>query len=186
MQALDSIISPIPDFDGDIPTPAIPVSARPPGDESTSDPSNGANASALKTQAGKQKATANPTPPKKARKTTGKSTCWIKINEPTPNVPASTPPLGPRWKIPIQRSKRYAHHEYIPSLIIFLICEPLCRMPQDINLDLRLTASPQRWTCPRVLKLRELCQVPRSPQTQKECEAPLVLTMLQLLQPVPP
>jgi hypothetical protein len=61
MQALDSFISPIPRFDGDIPIPAIPVLAQPPSDESTSDPSIGASASALKTGVGKCKAIANPT-----------------------------------------------------------------------------------------------------------------------------
>jgi hypothetical protein len=48
------------------------------------------------------------------------------------------------------------------------------------------TVSPQRWTSPRVLKLRELRLIPRSPQAQKVCVAPLVLAVLQLLQPVPP
>jgi hypothetical protein len=62
MQALDNFISPIPGFDGDILILAIPVSARPPGDESTSDPSAGASASALKTQVGKRKAIANSHP----------------------------------------------------------------------------------------------------------------------------
>jgi hypothetical protein len=62
MQALDSFISPIPGFEGDIPIPAIPILAQPPGDESTSDSSAGVSASALKTWAGKRKATANPTP----------------------------------------------------------------------------------------------------------------------------
>jgi hypothetical protein len=48
MHALDNFISPIPSFDGDVPILAITVSARPPGDESVSDPSTGA--SATKTQ----------------------------------------------------------------------------------------------------------------------------------------
>jgi hypothetical protein len=60
MQALDNFISPIPDVDGDIPFATVPVSARIPCDESVGDPSVGASAS--KTQAGEQKATANPTP----------------------------------------------------------------------------------------------------------------------------
>jgi hypothetical protein len=38
MHALDNFISPIPDFDGDIPILAIPVSRRPPSDEFVSDP----------------------------------------------------------------------------------------------------------------------------------------------------
>jgi hypothetical protein len=129
MQVLDSFISPVLGFDGDIPIPAILVLDRPPGDESMSDPSVGASASTLKTRVGKRKAIANLSPPKKGRKTMGKSTGEIKINEPAPNAPASTPPSGPWWKISIKRSKRYAHQEYISSLTIFLIREPLCRVP---------------------------------------------------------
>jgi hypothetical protein len=44
MQALDSFISPIPSFDGDIPILTVSVLAWSPGDEPTSDPSTGANA----------------------------------------------------------------------------------------------------------------------------------------------
>jgi hypothetical protein len=51
---------------------------------------------------------------------------------------------------------------------------------------LQSTVSPQRWTSPRVLKLRELRQIPRSPQAQRMHEAPLVLVVLQLLQTVLP
>jgi hypothetical protein len=119
MQALNSFISPIPGFDGDIPIPTIPILARPPGDEPTSDPVVGASANSLKTQVGKQKATTNPTHQNKARKTTGRSAARIKINESSPKTSASTSPLSHRWKISIQRSKRYAHHKYISSLTIF-------------------------------------------------------------------
>jgi hypothetical protein len=49
MQVLDSFISPIPSFDGDILILAVPVLARPPGDEPTSDPSTGASAGTVKT-----------------------------------------------------------------------------------------------------------------------------------------
>jgi hypothetical protein len=71
MQALDSFISPIPGFEGDIPIPAIPILARPPGSESINDPSARANASISKSWAGKRKETANPTPQKKAKKVLG-------------------------------------------------------------------------------------------------------------------
>jgi hypothetical protein len=117
MQALDNFMSLIPGFDGDILIPAVPVLARPPGDEPMSDTSIGASASALKTQVGKQKAMANPTPQKKSRKTIGRSASGIKINEPTLKTPTSTPPSGPRWKFLIQRSKRYALHKYVSSTI---------------------------------------------------------------------
>jgi hypothetical protein len=112
-------ISPVPGFDDDILISAILVLARPLGDESTSDPCTEAGASALKTQATKRKASANPTPQKKSRKTTGKSAGRIKINEPAPKTLVLTPPLGPQWKIPIQHSKRYTHHKYISFLMIF-------------------------------------------------------------------
>jgi hypothetical protein len=62
MQGLDSFLSLIPGFEGDIPIPAIPISARPPGGESISDPSTGASASISKTWASKRKANANSTP----------------------------------------------------------------------------------------------------------------------------
>jgi hypothetical protein len=47
MQALDSFISPVPGFDGDILISAIPILAWSPGDEPTSDPSVGASAGGL-------------------------------------------------------------------------------------------------------------------------------------------
>jgi hypothetical protein len=109
MQALDSFISPIPRFEGDIPIPAFPVSARSPSGELASDSSAGASVGALKTRAWKRKTTINLTPQKKAKKTTGNSTNGIKINEPAPKAsPVLTPPLGSQKKILIHRSNRYA------------------------------------------------------------------------------
>jgi hypothetical protein len=85
-----------------------------------SDPSVEVSASSLKSQVGKQKATANlMTPQKKARKTLRRFVGRIKINEPIPKTSTSIPPSGPQRKILIQRSKRYAHHKYISSLTIF-------------------------------------------------------------------
>jgi hypothetical protein len=71
MQALDIFISPIPNFDGDISILAVPVLARPPGDEPVSDPSIKASASTSKTWASNKIATANPTPQKKAKESHG-------------------------------------------------------------------------------------------------------------------
>jgi hypothetical protein len=65
MQDLDSFISPIPGFQGDILISAIPISTRPPGGEANDDPSVGSIADASKTQANRRKATANLTPQKK-------------------------------------------------------------------------------------------------------------------------
>jgi hypothetical protein len=98
MQALNNFISPIPGFDDDILILAILILARPLGDESISYPSVRADASALKTRASKRKATANPTPQKKARKTTGKSAGWIKINEPAPKTSTSAKDPDPTLK----------------------------------------------------------------------------------------
>jgi hypothetical protein len=107
MQALDNFLSPIPSFDGDIYIPVVLVSVQPPSDESVGDPSVGATN-------GKQPP--NPTPQKKDKNATGKSSSGIKINEPTAKAPASTPPSGPQQKILIHRSKRYIRHEYFSSL----------------------------------------------------------------------
>jgi hypothetical protein len=84
MYALDNFISPVPGFHDDIPIPSILVSARPPGDESTSDPFTEAYVSTLKTQAGKRKATANPIPSKKPRKPWGNLRARSKSMNPLP------------------------------------------------------------------------------------------------------
>jgi hypothetical protein len=63
----------------------------------------------------------------------GRSICRIKMNEPAPKTSASTPPSGPWRKIPIQHSKRYARHENISFLTIFLFVSPqaerVCEAP---------------------------------------------------------
>jgi hypothetical protein len=119
MQALDIFICPVPGFNDDIPILVILVLAQPPGDEPASDPSTRANASTSKTRSSKRKAAAKPTPQKKAKKATGRSSGGIKINEPAPKAPASTPPSGRQPKIPIRHLKRYTHHKYVSSLTIF-------------------------------------------------------------------
>jgi hypothetical protein len=53
---------------------------------------------------------------KKAKKAMGRSSGKIRIDEPTPKAPASTPPSGPRPKILIHCLKRYTRHEYVSSL----------------------------------------------------------------------
>jgi hypothetical protein len=65
----------------------------------------------------------------------------------------------------------------------FLICEPLYRVPQDINLDPSAKSALGDGEClkvdnPRVLRRRELRQIPQSPQAQRVREAPLVLAVL--------
>jgi hypothetical protein len=76
MQALDNFIIPIPGFDDDIPVSIVLDSIWHFGDESISNPST----SALKTWAGKLKATSNLTPLKNAKKAVGTSVAGIKIN----------------------------------------------------------------------------------------------------------
>jgi hypothetical protein len=68
MQGLDSFISPIPGFEGDIPIPAIPVLTQSPSSESASDLSAGASAGSSKTQTDKQKVAAYLTPQKKPKR----------------------------------------------------------------------------------------------------------------------
>jgi hypothetical protein len=59
-----------------------------------------------RTRAGKQKATSNPNPSKKAKKAVGKPPGGIKINEPVSTSPTSTPPSAPWKEILILRSSR--------------------------------------------------------------------------------
>jgi hypothetical protein len=116
---LDSFISPIPCFEGDIPIPAIPISACCPGGEAIDDLSVGSNAGASRTQANKRKAIAYVIPQKKAKKVTGRSSSGIKINEPMPKTSASTPPLGPRKPILIHLSRRNSCVYIYISLVIW-------------------------------------------------------------------
>jgi hypothetical protein len=90
----------------------------------------------------------------------GNSTSGIKINELTPNATTLTPPSGPRRKIPIQHSKTYTHQEYVSSLTIFLIREPLSRVPQDIKPDPSAKSAPADSESPKVDK-------PPSPQAKR-------------------
>jgi hypothetical protein len=74
---------------------------------------------------------------------------------------------------------------------LFLIHEPLCIVPQDINLDPSTKSAPVDGESPKVDKpsspqTERTAPNPRSPQAQKVREAPLVLAVLRLLQLVPP
>jgi hypothetical protein len=71
MRELDNFISPIPGFEGDMPIPAIPITARDPGAGSSKDPSTGSSANASRTQAYKQKALIDLNPPRKPRRLLG-------------------------------------------------------------------------------------------------------------------
>jgi hypothetical protein len=94
---MDSFISPILGFEGDIPILAMPISTRSPSGEPSNEPSARASGGASKTWTGKRKAAANLTPQKKTKKATGKSSSGIKINEPAPKAsPALTPPSNSR------------------------------------------------------------------------------------------
>jgi hypothetical protein len=68
MQDLDNFILPISGFEGDIPIPAILISACDPGAESSHDPSTGSGAGTARTRAGKQKAPIDPSFQKKDKK----------------------------------------------------------------------------------------------------------------------
>jgi hypothetical protein len=122
MQALDSFISPIPGFEGDIPILAIPISTYPPSGEYLENPSAGPSVDTSKTQTGKWKATTNPTLQKKVKKAKEKPSRGIKTNEPTPKAPTSTPPSVPR------KESRSTDQEGIPISSIFFITEHLVIM----------------------------------------------------------
>jgi hypothetical protein len=99
VQALDNFISPIPEFEGDIPIPAIPVSAQTPSGDVGS----------TRTRASKRKAVAPPPTLKKAKTSTGKLTGGIKINKPSPSLPSAlTPPQAPQKKVLMRQSNKYA------------------------------------------------------------------------------
>jgi hypothetical protein len=147
---LYSFISPIPGFNGDIPILAIPVSTKSPGDESVSNPSTGASAGVSKTQAGKRKATTNPTQ-KKAKKATGKSFSGLKINEPAPRAPpAPTPPSGPRKRIPIHWMKWYICHDdsFFYSQLLCYVWTSTQSTPRH-QPRLFFKECPSRWRVPK-------------------------------------
>jgi hypothetical protein len=115
--------------------------------------SAGASAGVSRTQVGKRKATVNPTPRKKAKKATGKSASEIKINEAaTKASPALTPPSGPRKNIPIHQSNRYTHSRLPHFLDQFVTCEPLRRVPRDINPDSSTKSVPMNGQSPKADK----------------------------------
>jgi hypothetical protein len=101
MQDLDNFISPIPRFEGDVPIPAIPISAHYPGAESSEDPPTGSSANTPRTRACKQKVPLDPYPTKKAKKIVEKPLGRIKITSPKPKAHVSTPPPGIQKGIPI-------------------------------------------------------------------------------------
>jgi hypothetical protein len=142
MQNLDSFISPISGFEGDILVPAISILARDPGAESSEDPSARSSASALRTRAYKRKEPRALSHPKKAKKAPEKLLGGIKIFDPKPKDAALTPPSG-TWKgIPILRSKRNAYLQY-SFYHLMLIHKLPCRVPQDIP-----SASPAKDIAP--------------------------------------
>jgi hypothetical protein len=187
MQDWDSynFISPIPGFEGDIPIPAILISTRDPGVESSEDPSAGPSASASSTRACKRKAPIDPSPTKKAKKTTGKPSGGIKITGTKQKAPTSTPPSGIPKGIPILRSKRYTYLKY--PLSPFVV-NPQTSMQSASKISLwpllqrifHPRASPQRWTSPRVLLLEKPFQRCRIHRAQRTSMFPLVPQVIRL------
>jgi hypothetical protein len=151
MQALDSFISPIPSFEGDIPIPAIPVSAQPPGDEADSDPSTGASAGIPRTQARKRKATANPSPTKKTKKAPGKPPGESRSMNLYPQYPHRLF----HW-LPVKESRSFDRAgDTILSIFhcrTFSNREPLCRVPQDIDPVTSIKSVPDGGESPKVDK----------------------------------
>jgi hypothetical protein len=163
MQALDSLTSPFPGFEGDIPILAIPVSTWSPSNESANDLSGGYSAGAWKTQSGKRKAAATPTPQKKAA---GKSTSGIRIKEPTPKASSTlTPPSGSQKKILICLSNKYARL-WLPAIFEHLLTyASLHRVPWDINPD---SSAQDVWASGESPKVDK----PPTPNTEKTAPKP--------------
>jgi hypothetical protein len=101
MQDLDSFISPIQGFKGDILIPTIPVSACDPGVEPSQGPSTGSGAGASRTWANKRKVPIDLSYHKKTKKALEKPLGGIKISDLKPKAPTLTPPSGTRKGIPI-------------------------------------------------------------------------------------
>lgn len=109
MQGMDNFISPVSGFEGDIPIPTIPISARIPNVESANDSSACPSARSSMTRAGKRKAATTLPPSKKAKKVVGKRFDGVMINDPVPKPSTTlTPTKGPRGKFTMRRSNRYA------------------------------------------------------------------------------
>jgi hypothetical protein len=117
MNDLDNFISPIPRFEGDIPILAISISAHHPVAKSSQDPSTRFGADTSWTRASKRKAPIDPSFQKKAKKAPRKPLGGIKISDPKPKAPASTPPSGTQKGIPILRSKRY---DYLQHFLLWI------------------------------------------------------------------
>jgi hypothetical protein len=95
----------------------------------------------------------NLTPQKKPKKAIRKSSSGIKINEPIPKAsPAPTSPLGSGQKNPNPLIKEVFLLCLSFILDQFVICEPLCRVPQDINLDSSTKSAPVGSESPKVTK----------------------------------
>jgi hypothetical protein len=118
MQDLDSFISPIPRFEGDIPISCHLDTTHDPGIESSENPSTGCNASTSRTRACKWKVPIDPSPHKKAKKTAGKPLDGIKISGPKQKAPPSTPPSRIRNGILILWSKGYTYLNYFLLLFV--------------------------------------------------------------------
>jgi hypothetical protein len=143
MHDLDIFISSIPGFEGDISIPAIPISARDPGVESSEDPSAGSSTSASRTWACKRKAPINPSPPQRLRRLLG-------------NLQAGIRSLAPNKKLLLQllhREFRKGSQSFDQKGILILstlfyrlllIRKLSCRVPQDIP-----SASPAKNISPK-------------------------------------
>jgi hypothetical protein len=106
-QALDNFTTPIPGFEGDIPIPAILISARTPSIESAHNSSAGPSAGSSRTRAGKRKAKVTSPPPKTSQKVVNKKASGVKINDLAPNPsPAPTPLKTTRSRFTMRRSNR--------------------------------------------------------------------------------
>jgi hypothetical protein len=133
MQDLNSFTLPILGFEGDVSIPIIPVSTRDPGVESSHGPSTGSDAITSRTRASKRKAPIDPRHQKKAKKGPGKPLGRIKISNPKPKAPTSTP-IGDSEGHPDPPIKKVRLSVVFSFIVCLLICKLPCRVPQDIHL----------------------------------------------------
>jgi hypothetical protein len=136
MQALDSFVSPIPGFEGDIPILTILVSAKPPNGEVDSDSSTGVSADTSRTRAGKRKATANLTPQTKANKAMWKSSGGNQNQQTCTHSTYSNSSIGSSKRDPDSLIEQ-VHLSWIIFFTDFLVtCEPLIQNTSRNQLSL--------------------------------------------------
>jgi hypothetical protein len=164
MHDLDSFLSPIHRFEGDVSIPAILILARDPSTESSEEALAGSSASTPRTRAYKRKVHVDPNSAKKAKKMTGNPLGGIKITGPKQKAPI----LLLHWEL--GKGSRSSDPKGIIIINSFfyhllLIHRLPCRVTQDIPLASPAKDSQLKSESPKVDK-------PLSPSTGKTLPKP--------------